>query len=243
MAHERTWWSRSESNRRPLQCDCSALPSELRPRQLRFPPLGLPCQGSRRAADLHRLRVRTATMSPIWRQPSPRSIQILTIRQRLACPMRVEADTRGIEEPHGPRHVRKDAMTNLIVYVLGFSQSTHRVVYLFDFLLSHSELAGKLQRHQSLQSLRARRRPILRRSDEPALRPIRNALPNLGPVDISPVVLIFACMFVQGLILNVIIPAVATGMAGDERRPHLAQTRDLRHRARAPDAKIVQRCN
>ena len=26
------WWSRAESNRRPLQCDCSALPAELRPR-------------------------------------------------------------------------------------------------------------------------------------------------------------------------------------------------------------------
>src|SRR3546814_3671136 len=26
-----TWWSRTESNRRPLQCHCSALPTELRP--------------------------------------------------------------------------------------------------------------------------------------------------------------------------------------------------------------------
>ena len=25
------WWSRTESNRRPLQCHCSALPTELRP--------------------------------------------------------------------------------------------------------------------------------------------------------------------------------------------------------------------
>ena len=28
---QRRWWSRAGSNRRPLQCDCSALPAELRP--------------------------------------------------------------------------------------------------------------------------------------------------------------------------------------------------------------------
>ncbi len=30
----KSWWSRTESNRRPLQCHCSALPTELRPRVL-----------------------------------------------------------------------------------------------------------------------------------------------------------------------------------------------------------------
>ena len=30
------WWSRTESNRRPLQCHCSALPTELRPLSLFF---------------------------------------------------------------------------------------------------------------------------------------------------------------------------------------------------------------
>ncbi len=37
---------------------------------------------------------------------------------------------------------------------------------------------------------------------EPALRPIRNVLPNLGGVDLSPVVLILVVMFIQRLILN-----------------------------------------
>ncbi len=32
---------------------------------------------------------------------------------------------------------------------------------------------------------------------EPLLRPIRNALPNLGAVDISPVVLLIACVGVK----------------------------------------------
>jgi YggT family protein len=43
---------------------------------------------------------------------------------------------------------------------------------------------------------------VLYRLTEPALRPIRNVLPNLGGVDLSPVVLILIVMFVQRLILN-----------------------------------------
>lgn len=43
---------------------------------------------------------------------------------------------------------------------------------------------------------------ILYRLTEPALRPIRNILPNLGGIDLSPVVLILIIMFVQRLILN-----------------------------------------
>jgi YggT family protein len=43
---------------------------------------------------------------------------------------------------------------------------------------------------------------------EPLLRPIRNMLPNLGAIDISPIVLLLACVFVQGLIHNVLIPAL-----------------------------------
>ncbi|AWN37800.1 YggT family protein [Methylobacterium radiodurans] len=41
---------------------------------------------------------------------------------------------------------------------------------------------------------------VLYRLTEPALRPIRNLLPNLGGVDISPVILILLLLFVQRLI-------------------------------------------
>ena len=41
---------------------------------------------------------------------------------------------------------------------------------------------------------------------EPLLRPIRNVLPNLGAIDISPIVLLLGCFFVQGLIDRVLIP-------------------------------------
>ena len=40
---------------------------------------------------------------------------------------------------------------------------------------------------------------------EPLLRPIRNALPNLGGIDLSPIVLLLACFFVQ----SVVIPNIA----------------------------------
>lgn len=40
---------------------------------------------------------------------------------------------------------------------------------------------------------------------EPLLRPIRNALPDLGGIDLSPLVLILGCYFIQ----QVIIPNIA----------------------------------
>ena len=39
------------------------------------------------------------------------------------------------------------------------------------------------------------------RLTEPALRPIRNALPDLGGLDISPVVLILGLIFVRDVVL------------------------------------------
>lgn len=36
---------------------------------------------------------------------------------------------------------------------------------------------------------------------EPLLRPIRNAMPDLGAIDVSPLVLILACFFVQSVVL------------------------------------------
>ena len=42
---------------------------------------------------------------------------------------------------------------------------------------------------------------MLYRVTEPALRPIRNILPNLGGIDISPVVLILLLLFVRDVVL------------------------------------------
>ena len=43
---------------------------------------------------------------------------------------------------------------------------------------------------------------------EPLLRPIRRILPDLGGLDISPIILLLACFFVQQVIYGVVIPAV-----------------------------------
>jgi YggT family protein len=49
---------------------------------------------------------------------------------------------------------------------------------------------------------------FLYRITEPALRPIRNLLPNLGGIDISPVILIFILIFFRYVIALYIIPNV-----------------------------------
>ena len=46
---------------------------------------------------------------------------------------------------------------------------------------------------------------LLYRVTDPALRPIRNMLPNLGGIDISPVILFLIIIFIQ----SVIIPNIA----------------------------------
>ena len=43
---------------------------------------------------------------------------------------------------------------------------------------------------------------------DPLLKPIRNFLPNLGNIDISPVVLILLLMFLRNLIFEFLAPAM-----------------------------------
>lgn len=47
------------------------------------------------------------------------------------------------------------------------------------------------------------------RLTEPAMRPIRRILPNLGGIDISPVILILGIMFVQNLLYEYMGPQIA----------------------------------
>ncbi len=49
---------------------------------------------------------------------------------------------------------------------------------------------------------------FLYRITEPVLRPIRSILPNLGGLDISPVILILIIMFIQRVIAYYIYPNV-----------------------------------
>ena len=50
----------------------------------------------------------------------------------------------------------------------------------------------------------------LYRLTEPALRPIRGIIPNLGGIDVSPVILILFLLFIRDVVLlGWILPAVA----------------------------------
>ena len=49
---------------------------------------------------------------------------------------------------------------------------------------------------------------MLYRLTEPLMRPIRNMLPNLGGIDISPVILILIILFLQNVIVRYIYPNV-----------------------------------
>jgi YggT family protein len=48
----------------------------------------------------------------------------------------------------------------------------------------------------------------LYRITEPALRPIRQRLPNLGGIDISPIILLLVIYFIQSVIVRYIYPNV-----------------------------------
>ena len=49
---------------------------------------------------------------------------------------------------------------------------------------------------------------ISHKMTDPLLKPIRNFLPNLGNIDISPVVLILLLMFLRNLIFEFLAPAM-----------------------------------
>jgi len=49
---------------------------------------------------------------------------------------------------------------------------------------------------------------FLYRVTEPLLRPIRNLLPNLGGIDISPVILILIILLLENVIIRYIYPNV-----------------------------------
>ena len=49
---------------------------------------------------------------------------------------------------------------------------------------------------------------FLYRITEPALRPIRRVLPNLGGIDISPVILILILMFLRRLLIYDLAPSL-----------------------------------
>ena len=50
---------------------------------------------------------------------------------------------------------------------------------------------------------------MLYRLTEPALRPIRRFMPDLGGIDISPIILLLLLFFVRQFLLTTVLPLVA----------------------------------
>ncbi len=53
---------------------------------------------------------------------------------------------------------------------------------------------------------------FLNRLTEPALRPIRRFMPNLGGIDLSPIVLFLAIWFVQRVLGNILVSLYRAGI-------------------------------
>jgi YggT family protein len=47
---------------------------------------------------------------------------------------------------------------------------------------------------------------------EPALRPIRRFMPNLGGIDISPIILILIIYFLQMVLQNILFSLYSSGL-------------------------------
>jgi len=53
---------------------------------------------------------------------------------------------------------------------------------------------------------------FLWRVTEPALRPIRRFMPNLGGIDVSPIILILIIYFLQKVLINLLISLSRSGL-------------------------------
>jgi YggT family protein len=69
-------------------------------------------------------------------------------------------------------------------------------LYAFNVVNSHNQFVGMIGE-------------FLYKATEPALRPIRRILPDLGGLDISPIVLLLIIFFVRSFMWNSIFPLVA----------------------------------
>jgi YggT family protein len=89
------------------------------------------------------------------------------------------------------------------------------VIMLYVYLLIASAILSWLVAFNVVNSRNDVVRAIwdfLYRVTEPALRPIRRFLPNLGGIDISPVILILLLLFVRNLIQELFVSVAYGGV-------------------------------
>lgn len=88
-----------------------------------------------------------------------------------------------------------DLALNLYTWVL-IASALFSWLYAFNVINSSNQFVGSIG-------------SFLYNVTEPALRPIRRVLPNLGGIDISPIILLLLIFFIRSLMWNTIYPMVA----------------------------------
>lgn len=83
---------------------------------------------------------------------------------------------------------------NFYVYII-IGSAIFSWLYAFNVINSRNQFVGMLGN-------------FFYQMTEPLLRPIRRFMPNLGSIDISPIILIFGVYFVQRVIILYIYPYV-----------------------------------
>ena len=88
-----------------------------------------------------------------------------------------------------------DLALNLYTWVL-IGSAIFSWLYAFNVINSHNQFVNSVGR-------------FLYNVTEPLLRPIRRVLPDLGGIDISPIILLLIIFFVRSLMWNTVYPLVA----------------------------------
>lgn len=147
---------------------------------------------------------------PLKRGKSVATYQYCPVRLRLSLApgcTRLYTDTNGklasLYLAHGTEMATNFAVVvlNFISYVIGLYTWVIIAVVIFSWLVAFNVINSNSDFVRAVwQGLNA--------LTEPLLRPIRRILPDLGGLDISPIILLLGCFFLQQVIGGVLIPAV-----------------------------------
>ena len=88
-----------------------------------------------------------------------------------------------------------DLALNLYTWIL-IASAIFSWLYAFNVINSSNQFVNSVGR-------------FLYNVTEPVLRPIRNMLPNMGGIDISPIILLLIIFFLRSLMWNTLYPLVA----------------------------------
>ena len=117
---------------------------------------------------------------------------------RLAC-------LRALERLVSPRFIRASPAMRSILYVILLILDIYIWLLIAAAILSWLVAFNVVNTRNQVVAMVG---DFLYRITEPVLRPIRNLLPSLGGIDVSPVVLILIIILIKDIIVRYIYPAV-----------------------------------